>query len=100
MVVVAILLVFINPVGAFLAKSATAVRPLESERGKFIDQKCTFGVCHASIIDVNENEVINGKELIDKLRLSKVTSINNEVISLGDVMGTEKAVVVFLRHLG
>ena len=53
--------------------------------------------CHASTV---ADEQVDEKELVVKLRSSKVTNINDEIVSLGDVMGSEKSVVVFLRHLG
>ena len=55
-------------------------------------------VRHASTIIVEPQ--VDEKELIGKLRSSTVTNVNNELVSLGDIMGSEKSVVVFLRHLG
>jgi hypothetical protein len=54
-------------------------------------------VCHASTM---VDEQIDEKELVGKLRSSKVTNVNNELVALGDIMGADKSVVVFLRHLG
>ena len=55
-------------------------------------------VRHASTIIVEPQ--VDEKELIGKLRSSTVTNVNNELVPLGDIMGSEKSVVVFLRHLG
>ena len=52
---------------------------------------------HASTV---VDEQIDEKELVGKLRSSMVTNVNNELVSLGDIMGSEKSVVIFLRHLG
>jgi hypothetical protein len=38
--------------------------------------------------------------LVKTLRSAKVTNVHGQVVSLGDVMGIEKSVVVLLRHLG
>ena len=54
-------------------------------------------VSHASTVI---NDQVDEKELVGKLRSSMVTNINDELVSLGDAMGSEKSVVVFLRHLG
>jgi hypothetical protein len=55
----------------------------------------------ASTVNDDVKDVqLDGKELINKLRSSKVTNVDDELVSLGDIMGMEKSVVVFLRHLG
>jgi hypothetical protein len=56
-----------------------------------------YVVSHASTA---VDEQIDEKELLGKLRSSMVTNINNELVSLGDIIGSDKSVVVFLRHLG
>ncbi len=66
---------------------------------RFTSSRCPWNgvVCRASIV---ADDKIDEKELVSKLRSSMVTNVNNELVSLGNVMGSEKAVVVFLRHLG
>ena len=88
MVVVAAMLVVATTTFVDVSEGFTASQSTRSWKG--------VG-CRASIV---ADDKIDEKELVSKLRSSMVTNVNNELVSLGNVMGSEKSVVVFLRHLG
>ena len=54
----------------------------------------------------NDNDVVNVGTLVGRpdaakiLRSAVLTNADGEMIRLGDVMGDETSIVVFLRHLG
>ena len=87
-----------NCTEGFIAVSKSDVSRLVSPRDKQSSIiSFDFAVRHASTA---VDDVVDEAELVGKLRSSTVTNINNELVSLGDIMGSEKSVVVFLRHLG
>ena len=94
----AVVLTFAVHSEGFIAVSKNYVAGLVSQRIKRSNDAPFHSVVRYASSDVDE--LIDEKELVGKLRSSTVTNINNELVSLGDIMGSEKSVVVFLRHLG
>jgi len=57
------------------------------------------GPVHA-MIENETDAAVTGKELAKNIRECVLTDLNGKKTKLGDVMGSRKSVVVFLRHLG
>lgn len=99
-VVAAAVLAFTDPSEGFVSTATNHASRLETQR---IMHPINIPVSYKSIVfhaSTVADEEVDEKELVVKLRSSTVTNVNDELVSLGDIMGSEKSVVVFLRHLG
>ena len=99
-VVAAAVLAFADPSEGFVSTATNYASRSKTQR---IIHPITIPVTYKSVVrhaSTIADEEVDEKELVAKLRSSTVTNVNDELVSLGNVMGSEKSVVVFLRHLG